>query len=188
MKGLSPSEQADLLLNYLKVRGQAHYEEDVTQLEHALQSALLARTAGKSSEMIVSALFHDFGHLLVDEQTASGESSTTDLNHEEVGAEYLSPFFGPAVIEPIRLHVPAKRYLCAMDPSYSDRFSDASKKSFVVQGGAMSAEECAEMEKHPLLKEALELRRWDDTAKVDGLETPTVEDFRDDVITALKAK
>lgn len=188
MTGATPEEQADLIINYVAERGQSHYDEDITQLQHALQSALLARNAGKSSEVIVAAMLHDLGHLLVDEHDATGDFLAEDLNHEEVGAEYLKPFFTPTVLEPIRLHVPAKRYMCAKDPDYYNGFSDASKKSFEVQGGAMSDEECAEMEKNPLLELALELRRWDDGAKIEDMETPGLEDFRDDLVAALKAK
>jgi len=184
----SVDERATLLINYLNDRGQSFYDENVTQLSHGLQSALLARNAGASPEAVVSALLHDLGHLLVDEHTATGDFLDEDLNHEVVGAEYLEPFFGPAVLEPIRLHVPAKRYLCTTDETYYNGLSDASKKSFAVQGGNMSDEEKAEMEKNPYLQEALVLRRWDDGGKVIDLETPSAEDFRPELLAALEVK
>ncbi|REJ68848.1 MAG: HD domain-containing protein [Planctomycetota bacterium] len=188
MVSASNEARADLLLNYLAEHGLTNYDENVTQLEHGLQSATLARNSGASRELVIGALLHDLGHLLVDEHAATGDFLDEDLNHEEVAADYLAPYLGPAVLEPIRLHVPAKRYLCTVDPDYYNGLSDASKRSFQVQGGKMSDEEKAEMEKNEFLEEALTLRRWDDGGKVKGLETPTLADFRDDLVAVLEAK
>ena len=102
-----------------------------------------------------------------------------DLNHEEIGAQYLEPFFPEVVTTPIRLHVPAKRYLCATDASYYDGLSDASKRSLKVQGGIMSDEERAAFEQIPHYRDALTLRRWDDLAKVKELEIAELETYRD---------
>jgi phosphonate degradation associated HDIG domain protein len=184
----SIEEKADLLLNFLQQRGKSKYDEQVTQLQHGLQTATLARENNASFEFVVSALLHDLGHLVVDEHASTKDFLAEDLNHEEVAANYLEPHFNAAVLEPIRLHVPAKRYLCTTDPAYYDGLSDASKRSFEVQGGAMSADELAEMEANPFLSESLQLRRWDDRGKVVGLQTPTLAEFRDDLIAALKAK
>lgn len=188
MAGASAEEQADLLIAYMNDRGQTFYDEEVTQLAHGIQSAMLARNAGASAEAVAGALLHDIGHLLVEDPPPIGDFLHEDLIHEEVGAEYLEPFFGPAVLEPIRLHVAAKRYICSTDPTYIDGLSDGSKRSFRVQGGSMSAEELAEMEKNPFLQEALDLRRWDDGGKSLDLEMPPAEDFRDELIAALEAK
>ncbi len=188
LAGASLTERADLLLGYLAEHGQSFYDEDVRQLEHGLQAALLARNAGASSEEVVAGLFHDIGHLMVDEHDATGDFLEEDLCHETLGGDLLEPYFTAAVVDPIRLHVPAKRYLCTVDESYYNGLSESSKKSFAVQGGKMSDEEKAEMEKNPHLDKVLELRRRDDGAKVIGLETPTLGDFRDDVIAALEAK
>ncbi|MGB6044556.1 MAG: HD domain-containing protein [Pirellulales bacterium] len=186
MSVASPEQRADLLLDYLVKHGQSNYDENVTQLEHALQTATLARQAGAAQHVVASALLHDLGHLLVGEHAATGNFLAEDLNHEEVAAEYLQPFFGPEVTEPIRLHVPAKRYLCSTDDSYYTGLSDASKKSFAVQGGNMSTDERAELEANSYLQQALQLRRWDDGGKVCGLETPPVKDFRRELLTALQ--
>jgi predicted HD phosphohydrolase len=102
-----------------------------------------------------------------------------DLNHEEIGAQYLEPFFPEAVTTPIRLHVPAKRYLCKTDASYYDGLSEASKRSLKVQGGIMSDEEREAFEQIPHFQDALTLRRWDDLAKVKGLEAAGLETYRD---------
>jgi predicted HD phosphohydrolase len=66
------------------------------------------------------------GHLLVGEHDDQDDFLDRDLHHEDVGARFLSNWFSPAVTEPIRLHVTAKRYLCAIDPEYHDGLSDAS--------------------------------------------------------------
>lgn len=179
MTGVSSEEQVDVLFTYMKEKGQTFYDEVVTQLEHALQCAALAKKNNASATVITGALLHDIGHFVLDEHNADIAFLDIDLNHEEVGAEYMSPFFPDAVITPIRLHVPAKRYLCTVDDSYHDGLSDASKKSLKVQGGIMSDTEKAAFEDIPHYKDALTLRRWDDLAKVKGLETQRLEVYRD---------
>jgi hypothetical protein len=39
-----------------------------------------------------------------------------DDEHEQLGAIWLIDYFVPEVVEPVRLHVAAKRYLCHTDP------------------------------------------------------------------------
>lgn len=179
MTGVSSEKQVDVLFTYMKKKGQTFYDEVVTQLEHALQCAALAQKNNASPTVITGALLHDIGHFVLDEHNADIAFLDIDLNHEEVGAEYMSPFFPDAVITPIRLHVPAKRYLCTVDDSYHDGLSDASKKSLKVQGGIMSDTEKAAFEDIPHYKDALILRRWDDLAKVKGLQTQRLEVYRD---------
>ncbi len=179
MTDVSSKEQVDILFTYMKKKGQTFYDEVVTQLEHALQCAALAQKNNASPTVITGALLHDIGHFVLDEHNADIAFLDIDLNHEEVGAEYMSPFFPDSVITPIRLHVPAKRYLCTVDDSYHDGLSDASKKSLKVQGGIMSDAEKAAFEEIPHYKDALTLRKWDDLAKVKGLETQGLETYRD---------
>ena len=179
-------EKVHLLFNYMEKRGQSFYDEVVTQLEHALQCAALARRNSASPEQITSALLHDIGHFILDEHNADIDFLETDLNHEEIGAEYLEPFFSNAVTTPIRLHVPAKRYLCSVDTTYYDGLSDASKRSLRVQGGPMSDEEQQDFEKIPHYQDALTLRKWDDQAKVRDLETDGLETYREIVLQCLK--
>lgn len=179
MTGVSSEKQVDVLFTYMKKKGQTFYDEVVTQLEHALQCAALAQKNNASPTVITGALLHDIGHFVLDEHNADIAFLDIDLNHEEVGAEYMSPFFPDAVITPIRLHVPAKRYLCTVDDSYHDGLSDASKNSLKVQGGIMSDTEKAAFEDIPHYKDALTLRRWDDLAKVKGLKTQRLEVYRD---------
>ena len=179
MMGATAEQKVDRLFNYMEKRGQSFYDEVVTQLEHALQCAALARQNEASSTLITGALLHDIGHIILDEHNADKAFLDIDLNHEEIGAQYMAPFFPDAVTTPIRLHVPAKRYLCTTDASYHDGLSEASKRSFIVQGGVMSDEEREAFEQIPHFRDALTLRRWDDLAKVRGLETAELETYRD---------
>ena len=179
MTGATAQQKVDALFDYMERRGQSFYDEVVTQLEHALQCAALARQNEASSTLITGALLHDIGHIILDEHNADKAFLDMDLNHEAVGAEYLEPFFSEAVTTPIRLHVPAKRYLCTTDPSYHDGLSEASKRSLIVQGGVMSDEEREAFEQIPHFEDGLTLRRWDDLAKVKGLEISGLEAYRD---------
>ncbi|MCY3742821.1 MAG: HD domain-containing protein [Candidatus Poribacteria bacterium] len=178
MKNATAEQKVDALFNYMEAEGQSFYDEVVTQLEHALQCAALAQQNDASLTLITGALLHDLGHIILDEHNADKAFLDIDLNHEEIGAEYLAPFFPEAVTTPIRLHVPAKRYLCATDASYHDGLSEASKRSLIVQGGVMSDEEREAFEQIPHFRDALTLRRWDDLAKVKGLEIAGLETYR----------
>ena len=179
MKSGTSEQRVVTLFRYMEKRGQSFYDEVVTQLEHALQCAALAQQNDASPTLITGALLHDVGHIILDEHSAREAFLDTDLSHEEVGAQYLEPFFPDAVTTPIRLHVPAKRYLCTTDASYHDGLSEASKRSFIVQGGIMSDKEREAFEQIPHFRDALTLRRWDDLAKVRGLETAELETYRD---------
>lgn len=150
--------------------------EGVTQLQHALQCALLAERSQASESLVVAALLHDIGHLSIDDEglAARGE----DARHEAVGATLLSRFFGPEVTEPVRLHVAAKRYLCATDARYGAVLSRDSVTSLKVQGGLLSAAEIERLEEQPLFETAVALRRWDDAAKDPEARTPGLAAYR----------
>jgi phosphonate degradation associated HDIG domain protein len=186
MTGMTAAEKVATLFDYMERRGQSFYDESVTQLEHACQCANQARLHDGSTTQVASALLHDLGHFLLDEHNAENDFLEEDQNHEEIGANYLEPFFPEVVTTPIRLHVPAKRYLCTTDASYYDDLSEASKRSFRLQGGVMSDEEQAAFERIPHYQDALQLRRWDDLAKVRGLETPAIDTYREIVQACLK--
>lgn len=170
-------EKAQLLFDYMKNHGQEHYEEDVTQMAHALQAAHLAREGGFSDELITAALLHDIGHMLADDPNEANNPTIKNDLHEELAADYLQAVFPAAVTEPIRLHVPAKRYLCTTNPEYYDGLSEASRKSFHLQGGRMSDEERSAFESNPFHKEAVQLRIWDDQAKDLGKAVPEIEAY-----------
>jgi len=150
--------------------------EPVTQLQHALQCAQLAENEGASAALITAALLHDVGHLLEDDFEDAPEHDS-DRRHEDLGDAFLSKWFGPNVTEPVRLHVAAKRYLCAVDPDYFDSLSPMSRHSLMLQGGPMSADEVSEFEANPHCKDAVRLRRWDDRGKDPQMKTATLGYF-----------
>ncbi|MGH8808469.1 MAG: phosphonate degradation HD-domain oxygenase [Noviherbaspirillum sp.] len=150
--------------------------EPVTQLEHALQSATLAQQAGASAELTCAALLHDLGHLVNDKGDTPTARGIDDL-HQYCMLPLLRGLFSPAVLEPIRLHVDAKRYLCAVDFEYLLRLSPDSRRSLHLQGGVFSPDEVTQFGKKPYAEDALKLRRWDDQAKVRSMKTPSLADF-----------
>ncbi len=158
--------------------GAAYYGEPVSQLEHALQCAQLARDAGDSEEMVLAALLHDVGHLLEDEG-AERHREIGVINHDEIGASYLlARGFSPLVAELVRGHVDAKRYLTATNPAYADRLSEASAATLALQGGPMGAGEVRQFQQDALLVEKLRLRSWDEQAKRPGWAVAPLEDYR----------
>lgn len=161
-----------------------YFGESVTETEHGLQSALLAEQSGAKPSLVVAALLHDIGHLL-HEQGEDVADRGIDARHENAGAAWLARHFGPAVVDPVRLHVAAKRYLCATDPAYRSRLSPASEKSLMLQGGPMTADEIGAFEAEPHFRDAVALRHWDDQAKVVGQAVPPIERYRDDLAAAL---
>ena len=159
------------LLDWLEQRAGGFYGgEAITQLEHALQCADLALEHGASASLISAALLHDIGHL------ADGETDET-YPHGELASALLSQLFGPAVTEPVRLHVEAKRYLCAADPLYWSGLSPASKRSLEWQGGPYTAEQADIFIRQPYADDAVQLRLWDDAAKQRDKVTPSLAHF-----------
>jgi predicted HD phosphohydrolase len=150
--------------------GGERYDEDVAQLDHALQTAALAASAGAAATLVAAALLHDAGHLL---ELRGGPTGP----HERAGPAYLAPMFPPAVTGPIALHVAAKRYLCAVEPAYHAGLSNGSRRSLRRQGGPMSAVEVAAFEGRAGWGEAVALRRWDDAGKVEGTTTPGLASY-----------
>ena len=168
----------DRIEQLFSTRGHAAYfGESVSEAEHALQAAQAAERDGAEPSQIVAALLHDIGHLL----HAKGEDIAdrgVDAKHEDIGANWLAKHFGPEVVEPIRLHVAAKRYLCAVDHDYLRGLSSASEQSLRLQGGAFSSGEAAAFTGNPYAARAVALRCWDDEAKVPGLPTPNFNHYR----------
>jgi [1-hydroxy-2-(trimethylamino)ethyl]phosphonate dioxygenase len=157
--------------------GSSQYgHEAVTQLQHALQAAWLAEKSGADAELISASLLHDVGHLLHDLPDDAPDQGIDD-RHEILGQQWLEKHFSPAVVEPVRLHVDAKRYLCTVDPAYMAILSPPSIQSLHLQGGPMNPDEVRHFESNPQHERAVRLRRWDDTAKDPNLETPSIEYF-----------
>ncbi len=155
----------------------AYFGESVSMTEHGLQAAHFAAADGAAPALIAAALLHDVGHLIAD-VPADIADWHRDARHERSGARWLAERFAPDVTEPVRLHVPAKRYLCATDPGYLAQLSPASVLTLRLQGGAMTAAEIARFEAEPFHREAVRVRLWDDRGKVPGLATRPLEDYR----------
>ena len=158
----------------LKLHGDRPYDgqrrESVTELEHALQCAQLAEWSQVDNTLVVAALLHDIGHF-----AAAAIGDDIDDEHEQRAATLLSGAFPAEVIEPVRLHVQAKRYLVATDAKYLAGLSSASVHSLALQGGPMSRAECRRFEATPTPTTAVVLRRWDDSAKIPDRKTPQLE-------------
>ena len=165
------------LAELLEGKGSRRYGlSDVNQLQHALQAALLAEQAGCNAALVTAALLHDVGHMVHNLGESPAEEGIDD-RHEEIGHGYLAALFGPEVTEPVRLHVPAKRYLCATEPDYFAKLSADSVLSLKLQGGPMSSEEVTAFRASPHADSAVQLRRFDEAAKVAALPTPQVAHF-----------
>lgn len=150
--------------------------EPVTQLQHALQTATFAENAGANDELVTACLLHDLGHMLNNQ----GETPTlrgVDDTHQYFALPFLRGLFSEAVLNPIRLHVDAKRYLCQVDPGYWAALSEDSKRSLQLQGGIYGKEDCVDFIAKPRAIDAVKLRQWDDKAKQADMKTPTLAHF-----------
>lgn len=169
---------ADEVFALFEGRGSAvYFGEHVTITAHMLQAAHFAERERAPRALILAALLHDVGHLL---QAVPDdlEDWHTDAHHEAVGAQWLATRMPPQICEPVRLHVPAKRYLCATDPQYVAQLSEASIVTLRLQGGPMTAAEIAHFRTEPFHREAVRVRKWDDLGKIAGLKTPPLAHFR----------
>jgi phosphonate degradation associated HDIG domain protein len=169
-------------------RGAGDYGgERITQLQHALQCAGLAESAGADAALISAALLHDIGHLVHGLGQAPAAQGIDD-RHEIRGGEWLSRWFGEHVTEPVRLHVSAKRYLTAIDPGYFATLSPASVRSLQLQGGPFSPALAARFIALPGAAAAVRLRRWDEAAKASGRATAALDHFRPYLEASLAAE
>ena len=176
----------DAIAELFASAGAADYlGEPVTVATHLLQAGALAQQAGAPPALVAAALLHDVGHLRGEDALADGIEISgrelmagTDNNHGERGAQWLAQWFPESVSEPVRLHVAAKRYLCAAEPAYFGQLSEASVYTLSVQGGPMGDAEAREFEREPYAADAIAVRRWDDQAKDPSAATPDFPHFR----------
>ena len=176
----------DEILRLFETRGyEAYFGEPVSQKEHALQAAYQAEQEGASTTLVVAALLHDVGHL-VHQLPEDIADHGLDGRHESAGEAWLARHFPPEVTEPVKLHVAAKRYLCKTDSEYLAQLSPASVRSLALQGGPFSDTEVREFEQHRYFGEAVRLRRWDDCAKIPGLNVPELDHYRTALERSLK--
>ena len=162
---------ADISALYAARGGRVYAGEPVTQLEHALQSAWLAEQAGASAALVAASLLHDIGHMSNDQGETPTERGIDDL-HQYHALAVLRGTFPDDVLEPIRWHVDAKRYLCRERPEYHAGLSIDSRRSLELQGGIFSPEEARAFAARRWTQEAVKVRLWDDLAKVAGAHTP----------------
>ena len=168
------------IIEIFQTRASAQYGgEAVSQFEHAMQCAHLADKAGEEDSTVVAAMLHDLGHLLVDKRvSANDETQERDDLHQHIAIPFLRGLLPDAVIEPIRMHVDAKRYLCAVVPTYWESLSPASKRSLELQGGIYTATQCEAFMSQPFADVAVRLRRYDDLAKDPQAVTPNLAHFQ----------
>ena len=167
----------DYIADIYARRGVEEYlAEPVSVAEHSLQAAQLAERANAPKDLIVAALLHDIGHF-GEEFPEQALEQNIDLHHEALAARALRSFFPPTVVEPIRLHVNAKRYLCAVNVAYYNHLSEASKHTLRLQGGPMDEVEAKEFASNSYHTAAVQVRRWDDNAKTPGVATPSLDHY-----------
>ncbi len=181
------SDRIIAFLSDLFHRGEAlsYGPGQVSMCAHMLQTADLARADGAEPALIAASLLHDVGHFgtdfpidFTDDNHAAMQSAVADHRHEEAGADLLAPFFGPQVSEPVRLHVPAKRYLCAIDPGYFEGLGPTTRHTLGLQGGPMSDADAEAFHALPFAAEAARLRRWDDQAMVADRPVPGFSEYQ----------
>lgn len=182
----SVDDVADAIMRVFDAHGKGVYSESISQLDHALQAATMADQAGCDAPLIAAAFLHDFGHLLLLEHLRPDVAWSEDLAHEVIGSQFLGRWFDANVTQPIALHVPAKRYLCTVEPEYFDTLSPTSVRTLELQGGPMTEADAERFAAHPGAADAVELRRWDDLAKVPNAPTISISDARRAIVDSLK--
>ncbi len=153
---------------------ESYLGEQVTMSEHMLQAARLAELEDGRSAMIAAALLHDIGHY-TNEFPEDALAQGINNHHDVAGAEVLNPFFPQQICDCVRYHVDAKRYLCRVDRDYFSRLSPASVHTLELQGGPMNDDEVTAFESLQHCLEIVQVRKWDERAKVAKLHTPDFE-------------
>ena len=159
----------DEILDMYKDNGHKKYDSHITHLEHALQTTELAKINKESEEFQLSCFLHDIGHLILDEHNTNKHFLNKDLKHETVAFKYLSKYFPDKVTYPIMYHVLAKRYLCTVNNNYFDNLSDASKKSFIIQGGKLDNDIINTLSNNNKFMDAVKMRKYEDESKTDNI-------------------
>jgi phosphonate degradation associated HDIG domain protein len=171
---------ADIQLLFCRHGASQYSGEPVTQLQHALQTAHLAEQSGATDELVTACLLHDLGHLLNDQGRGFDDTPSLrgiDDTHQYFAIPFLRGLFPGSVLDAIKLHVDAKRYLCQANPDYHAKLSDDSKRSLALQGGVFSAEQADYFMRQHGARDAVMLRQWDDLAKQADLQTPSLAHF-----------
>ena len=173
------------LSHWYKTAGQNNYDEVVTISDHMLQAASIAYDEGLSNSNILSCLFHDIGHMIIDDEDDPSEL-IGNIYHETIAASFLSKIFINEVVEPVKNHVKAKRWLCTSDQRYYEQLSPASKQSFEQQGSYMSDEEMKDFMSSDHFHISIKVREIDDRAKIKNKETYPISFYKDQIKECLK--
>ena len=170
----------EVLTLYQRFGGQDYIGEPVSQVEHMCQCAGLAEAAGCDREVILAAFFHDIGHLLEHVMPAEQMDGFGVVDHEKLGAEYLrKKGFSDRIAKLVTSHVQAKRYLTFRHPEYFEQLSAASKRTLEFQGGVMNNEEAQAFENDELHPLYIQLRKWDEQAKLEHIPLPDLNYYGD---------
>ena len=167
----------DEIINKYQTNNRLYIGEKVTMTEHMLQTAMLAEQNNSSKSLICACLLHDYGHFIVEDPDQL-VSKLMDGKHENIAFDFLKNYFKPEVVEPIKLHVQAKKYLCR-NKSYWDTLSDASKTSLKLQGGIMSDDEAKKFVSLKFHEDAMLLRKYDDEGKIPNSKMKKIEEYCD---------
>jgi 2-amino-1-hydroxyethylphosphonate dioxygenase (glycine-forming) len=173
----------EVLMLYQQFGNEDYIGEPVSQIEHMCQCAQLAEAGGFDNEVILAAFFHDIGHLLEHVMPAEQMDGFGVVDHEKMGAEYLrQKGFSEKIAKLVAAHVPAKRYLTYKYPAYYNQLSDASKRTLEFQGGIMNTEEAENFEADELHQLYIQLRKWDEQAKLEHIQLPSLDHYRKMII------
>ena len=178
---------ADEIIELYRNHGGSEYAgEKVTQLQHMLQAAELAREQAFGEEVILAAFLHDIGHICVSASDSNQMDGFGTMDHEEVGADFLKEKgFSKKVIRLVESHVEAKRYLTYKDPAYYAQLSEASRKTLEFQGGVMEKDEAEAFEQYPLFDLIIKMRLWDEEAKIEGAQPGNLELYHSMIVSHL---
>jgi 2-amino-1-hydroxyethylphosphonate dioxygenase (glycine-forming) len=180
MKSKEAERIANEIIELYLLHGEKEYSgEKVSQLEHMVQAAELAKSQGYPDEVVLAAFLHDVGHIAESHTESNSMSHFGIKDHEAIGAAFLAARgFSPRLTRLVASHVAAKRYLTLREPGYYDKLSEASKKTLEYQGGPMQEEEADLMEEDGLFREIVQMRRWDEEAKIPDQPMPSLDIFR----------
>jgi 2-amino-1-hydroxyethylphosphonate dioxygenase (glycine-forming) len=154
--------------------------EKISQLEHMVQAAQLAKQAGYDDEIVLAAFLHDIGHICAANYITADMNGFGVMNHEKIGANFLRKRgFSERIARLVENHVSAKRYLTSKYPEYYEGLSEASKKTLEFQGGRMNYDEAMLFEQDDLFEEYIEMRRWDEQAKEENQPLPPIHYFKE---------
>jgi 2-amino-1-hydroxyethylphosphonate dioxygenase (glycine-forming) len=190
MKPRQAERIAEEIIDLYTLYGEEEYSgEKVSQLEHMVQAAQLAKAEGYNDEVVLAAFLHDVGHITEKITESNSMDNYGIRDHETIGAEFLTERgFSFRLTRLVASHVAAKRYLTLREPGYFDKLSEASKKTLEFQGGPMSDEEADVLEEDFLFREIIQMRRWDEAAKREHLPMPSLDVFRQLIFQHLLAQ